>query len=239
MSVPTIAFFNNKDFEDELSAQWSRCLDRQERAFRVVSAFWRILQAAATERDAKAILIDVGPNLGAINRSALVASDHVVVPLSPDLFSLQGLRNLGPTLRRWREEWKERRPKNPVADRLELPDGVMDPSGYIVLQHAVRLDRPVRAYDKWIARIPADYRTALLNQPAKNPPSVEKDPQCLAMLKHYRSLMPMAQEARKPMFHLKPADGALGSHVTAVTNTRADFTRLAKKVAKKTNLPMP
>ena len=31
-------------------------------------------------------------------------------------------------------------------------------------------------------------------------------------LRNYRSLMPMAQEARKPMFDLSPADGAIGSH---------------------------
>ena len=36
------------------------------------------------------------------------------------------------------------------------------------------------------------------------------------MLKHYRSLMPMAIEARKPIFHLKSADGALGAHIYAV-----------------------
>ena len=46
------------------------------------------------------VLVDVGPSLGAINRSALIATDFVVVPLAADLFSRQGLRNLGPTLRR-------------------------------------------------------------------------------------------------------------------------------------------
>jgi cellulose biosynthesis protein BcsQ len=30
--------------------------------------------------------------------SGLIASDYVVVPLSPDLFSLQGLKNLGPAV---------------------------------------------------------------------------------------------------------------------------------------------
>src|SRR5271165_2047089 len=27
--------------EDELSSQWPQCLDRKERSFRVISAFWR------------------------------------------------------------------------------------------------------------------------------------------------------------------------------------------------------
>ena len=95
--------------EDELSGQWSARLDRQPRAFRAISAIWRILQKAAFERGAEMILVDVGPNLGALNRAALVAADYVAVPLAADLYSLQGLRNLGSTLKRWREEWEERR----------------------------------------------------------------------------------------------------------------------------------
>ena len=110
-------------FEDELSAMWPDCLDRKERAFRVISAFWRILQRAATIFRADIVLIDLGPNLGAMNRAALIAADYVIVPLAPDLFSLRGLSNLGPTLRRWRAEWRERRVRNPVAD-LALPRGV-------------------------------------------------------------------------------------------------------------------
>jgi chromosome partitioning protein len=61
------------------------------------------------------ILIGVGPNLGALSRAALIRAEHVVVPLAPDLFSLQGLRNLGPTLCAWRREWQERRERNVAA----------------------------------------------------------------------------------------------------------------------------
>jgi len=42
--------------------------------------------------------------------------------------------------------------------------------------------------------------------------------------------MPMAQEARKPMFLLKPADGAIGGHQTAVSNCRDDFKALTKRI---------
>ena len=57
------------------------------------------------------------------------------------------------------------------------------------------------------------------------------DEHCLATLKHYRSLMPMAQEARKPMFQLRAADGALGAHIHAVQDCYRDFERLATVVA--------
>lgn len=225
-------------FEDDLSSEWPGCLDRKERSFRVISAFWRLLQKASSQLRSDVILVDLGPNLGAINRSALIAADYVVVPLSPDLFSLQGLKNLGPTLRRWRDEWNERLNKNPAHD-LQLPPGKMRPIGYVILQHAVRLDRPVKAFQRWITRIPKTYHQEVLGQDIYQEINIKNDESCLALLKNYQSLMPMAQEARKPMFHLKPADGAIGAHVSAVRSVDSDFKQLAQKIAQSISLQLP
>ena len=225
--------------EDELNSQWPRCMSREPRAFRVISAFWRVIEAAAHEMEASLVLIDVGPNLGAINRAALIAAENVAIPLAPDLYSLQGLRNLGPTLRRWRDEWSERRGRNPV-EGLSMPPGGMHPAGYVVLQHAVRLDRPVRAYERWMAKIPPVYREWVLQEPvAGSPLSVDTDPSCLSALKHYRSLMPLAQEARKPMFFLKSADGAIGAHAQAVQDCYRDFRKLAQTIAQRCGVVLP
>jgi chromosome partitioning protein len=225
-------------FEDQLSEVWPKCLDRDERAFRVTSAFWRTVQQAAATHAAHVILVDLGPNLGAINRAALIATDYVIVPLAPDLFSLQGLRNLGPTLRRWRTEWQDRLARNPVPD-LDLPAGHMQAVGYIVLQHSVRLDRPVKAYDRWIARIPQVYRQAVLDAANEEGITVRNDPHALALLKNYGALMPMAHESHKPMFHLKSADGAIGAHLSAVQKVYQDFQTLARTIADKTGLGLP
>lgn len=225
-------------FEDELNSQWPDCLDRKPRAFRVLSAFWRTLNLAAQQMEAPLVLIDVGPNLGALNRAVLISADRVAIPLAPDLYSLQGLKNLGPTLSRWRNEWRERYERNPV-DELSIPQGGMEPIGYIVMQHAVRLDRPVHAYDRWMERIPQVYREAILRESGKKKVSVQNDPHCLALLKHYRSLMPLAQEARKPMFHLKPADGAFGGHIAAVQGCYRDFRELAVRIAGKCGVNLP
>jgi len=43
--------------------------------------------------------------------------------------------------------------------------------------------------------------------------------------------MPMAQEAKKPMFLLKPADGAIGGHQGAVRQAYTDFGALAERIA--------
>ena len=224
--------------EDELSSQWPDCLDRKPRAFRVLSALWRVLRAAADRSAAELVLVDVGPNLGAFNRAALVAADDVVVPLAPDLYSLQGLRNLGPTLRRWQSEWGERRGRNPVPG-IDMPAGTMRPIGYVVMQHAVRLDRPVKAYARWMSRIPAVYAEAVLDDHTPSEIAFDADPRCLATLRHFRSLMPLAQEARKPMFALKPADGAIGGHANAVRDCWHDFRALATAIAERAQIPVP
>jgi chromosome partitioning protein len=93
------------------------------------------------------------------------------------------------------------------------------------MQHTERLARPVVAYGKWADRIPATYAEAVLEKPS--PVLQESDGNCLARLKHYRSLAPMAQEVRKPIFALTAADGAIGSHAVAVRDAYSDFKALA------------
>ena len=215
-------------FEDKLSDAWPRCHNRDEAAFRTMTAFYRMVLQGASQSGAKIALIDVGPNLGAINRAALIASDQVVVPLGADLFSLQGLKNLGPALREWRETWRELRAKAP--DQLEIPSGQMVPVGYVVSQHGIRESRPVKSYQRWLDRIPVVYREAILLNSGTDAPKPALDPYALALLKHYRSLMPMAMDARKPMFSLRSADGAIGSHIEAVRACYNDFLSLAQKV---------
>ncbi|MDQ6666572.1 MAG: hypothetical protein M3Z23_19505 [Acidobacteriota bacterium] len=110
----------------------------------------------------------------------------------------------------------------------------MSPAGYIVLPHAVRLDRPVQAYAKWMARIPLEYAQSVLGRQLTV--SNGEDLNQIALLKHYRSLMPMAQEARKPIFHLKPADGALGAHLTAANAAGKEFEALARELLSRVGL---
>ncbi|PIV15701.1 MAG: chromosome partitioning protein [Gallionellales bacterium CG03_land_8_20_14_0_80_55_15] len=224
-------------FEDKLSSAWPLCHNSDESAFRTMTAFHRLVQHG-TAQGAELVLIDVGPNLGAINRSALIASDQVCFPLSPDLFSLQGLKNLGPTVNEWREVWKELLKKAPVD--VQMPKGTMQPIGYIVMQHGILNSRPVKAYKRWLDKIPQTYReSVLLEKNAGNIPSVESDPYMLALLKHYRSLMPMAMEANKPIFFLKSADGAIGAHLEAVVSCYKDFEALAGKIAANAGIVFP
>ena len=159
---------------------------------------------------------------------ALIAADFVVVPLAPDLFSMQGLRNLGPRLRDWRVGWGN--DCGPILFRttcLFLP-ATCGRSDTLLCSMPC-----ARQTDRRLSKMGRSTRrsTALLDQQAERP-SVSNDPFCLALLKHYRSLIPLAQEARKPIFKLKPADGAIGAHFQAAQDLCAGFQALARRIAK-------
>jgi chromosome partitioning protein len=235
---------NLSSYEDALSNEWPNSMGDTNlyRPMRILSSFWQVMQMAAIKIQADVILVDIGPNLGAINRSVLVSTDYVAIPLGADLFSLQGLKNLGPTLKSWKSLWQKRldnwNESAETADHqtFELPQGKMQPIGYLCQQHSVRLDRPVKAYDKWVNRIPNVYRESVLGEQIDTNITPEIDPYCLATIKHYRSLIPMGQEHRKPIFNLTSADGAIGSHASAATDAKKDFKQLAEKIAKEIGL---
>jgi len=159
-------------FEGKLSDAWSRCHNRDESVW-TITAFHCLTQTGAADT-AELVLIDVGPNLGAINLTA----------------------------------------KAPTG--LSLPKGTMQPVGYIVIQHGLRDSRSVPAYKRWMDRIPTVYREAVLDETVQTFVRIEQDPYCLSLLRHYRSLIPLAMEARKPIFFLKSADEAIGAHIEAV-----------------------
>lgn len=179
-----------------------------------------------------------GPNVGAINRAAVLASHHVVIPLAPDPYALEGLRILGPRLREWRSGWREGLSRAPAA--LELPRGEVDPLGYVVMQRAVRLDGTAGAHADWLARIPSVYRRDVLGDTGPEVTlTVGQDPHCVSRLEEFRSLMPLAREAGKPMFFLEPADGAIGGHAKAVQECYRDFRSLAIAIAGRAAVAVP
>lgn len=216
------------EFEDELSQQWPRCLDSDQRAFRVVTSLYRIVADVGERSGADIAVLDTGGGSGAINRAALIAADYVVVPVAPDLFSVQGLEDVGPRLATWRKQWGDRLGSAPELD-FDLPSGNMAPLGYVVGRYSMPASGVVKAFQRWIDRIPAVYRRSF-GKPEVEDLDVESDEFCLGQLREYRSLMPMAHEAKKPMFLLKPADGAIGGHQGAMRQAFKDFEQLAKTI---------
>lgn len=233
-----VGSFTLAKLESEISMQWNECLAGHKRAFRITTAFARLIANAGKEHKADLALIDVGPNLGAINRAALISSDYVVIPLDPSLFSMYGLRSVGPTLQEWRKAWQERLRKKPTF--MNIPKGNMEPIGYVINKFkVVKGVEPSQADQKWIDRMSKEYsRFILMNETKDSKKKIEKSPNKLVQLQNYQSLTARAQELRKPLFLLEPPDVTKWKGVTqnSIKNCFDGFRRLAEEIRKRTGL---
>ncbi|MBI4820463.1 MAG: ParA family protein [Deltaproteobacteria bacterium] len=228
-------------FEQNLAEEWAKKRDsNNQRALDITFALDLLSNLAADAVSADVVLIDVGASLGALNRAALLACDRLAVPLAPDLFSLQGLENIGPTLREWREDAAYVRGKRMAGrEQASLPPHDFEPIGYIVQQHLARVDRPAKGYAKWADQIPSSYlRNVLKGDPSNVPKSFAEDPNCIFTIRHMASLAPIAQLARKPMFDLKQADGIGGGLIQAVARCREDFRELTRRLLERLGVPL-
>ncbi len=114
----------------------------------------------------------------------------------------------------------------------------MVPAGYVALRlNSFQGHRP-RLQAQWMNQIPAVYAKEILGVKETGSPA-DDEQNCLAVLRNYGSLMSMAQEARKPMFDLKPADGAVGSYAPLVRECFEDFEGLATMLALECGLKKP
>lgn len=193
----------------------------------VSSAIWQLLHDAAESVFADMILVDVEAGFGPLTRASLLAADHVAMPLGPGPYAFPGLRETGTALRLWRHGWQRVRAG---AGTVSLPRGDMQVVGYVALPPPLRLDRPLDAHAWWLDRLPAEYARCQLGR-LYNARSVDADPNCLAVLRHFVALESLAHDVRKPIFALKPADGIVGGHADAVHGCYRDFHGLAKRLA--------
>ena len=92
-------------YEDRLGETWSSA-SVQPASIRLQIAINRYVEYVSRKNSIDIVLIDLGPNLGALNRSVLGGCDYFITPLSPDLFSIKGTENLGNKFVVWNEEWK-------------------------------------------------------------------------------------------------------------------------------------
>jgi len=228
-------------FEGKLAKAWPEIFSTDaESAVFVTTAIERLAEETALEYGVDIVLFDVGPSLGALNRAVLLACDAVLIPLAPDLFSLRGLENVGEAMRDWQNDWAQaririqqgqQRSSGRRRDGRSAPrEHAMRPLGYVLQQHLAREEVPLKAYARWAEQIPGYYRRFVLGQEVEFKSIGSVDPYCLGHLRHFASLVPLAQAARKPIFDLKHADGVLGTQFQLVERARSEFEALALKV---------
>ena len=215
------------NFEAICPVGWTEALAGEERGFRVTSALYRLCLILAERVDAEIVLLDLGPNVGALNRTALIASDGFLVPLSPDLFSVMALPSVGSSIRAWLGQWKTALVNKPESADFPLPPGDPKPLGYVSQQFSMYRKEAAEAYRKWLDRVPDAFENGVLVPLGVRAADLPEP--AVASLPNYASLIPLSQQANKAIFELTGRE-ARGAQVTRARDTRVVFDSISERI---------
>jgi hypothetical protein len=93
-------------FEAKIGERWSGIYQGDPLAIRTATRVRAIAHEYAAEHGFEIVIFDTSPSLGALNRHLLSLADGFLIPCSPDLFSVYGIRNIGDALRTWRKQFE-------------------------------------------------------------------------------------------------------------------------------------
>lgn len=223
--------------EDFLAKDWIDATAGDERGLRT-TFFFKNLVAWAKSEGYDYVFFDMGPSLGAINRTVLLSSDYFILPMSSDIFSLRGLQNIEVALRNWVKgverglsSYKE---DQGTAFTTEAGDSLENLGvnflGYVTQQYTAKTvdgkKQPVSAYEKIIKKIDplvSKHLVQTLN-------SGKKLNYKLGEIPYFQSLVPMAQTATRPIFGLRKADGVVGAHFDKVKQFDAVIESIVERI---------
>lgn len=217
--------------EDLLATDWAETKNGGPRGFQTTYAMKELISRL---QHYDYVLVDMGPSLGALNRSVLLAIDYFVMPLSVDIFSLMAVTNILKSLQNWKTtlesaiiRHKEGENEDfsihgtPVAWNLKF-------AGYVNQQYTTKsragTRQAVGAFDRIIKRQKEELATlcAFFDEDVEG--------SLLGIVPTLSSVVPLSQQAHAPIFDLGAKDGIVGSHYTRVDEAGKFYHAIADKI---------
>jgi cellulose biosynthesis protein BcsQ len=221
---------NLSNFEDVLADTWNRARGGSSADLRKQTAIHRYIKNAEQKTSADITFIDMGPNLGPMNRTTLTACDFFIVPVAPDLFSIRGTQNLGNKLVSWRKEWDQVIEAGRGTE-IDMPLGQPVFIGYVRQQHNVRNNETgmTQGWSMFGDRVEAAIQENIIDKLDGLGQVLHWDDGTwdLGSIPNLHSLVPYSQEARKPIFDCDGYDGLRGAHLSKARKTRRLYADMA------------
>ena len=225
--------------EDFLSSDWIDGQSGSPRGLKTTFLFKDLLQKLENSYDY--IFFDVGPSLGAINRSVLLSCDFFIIPMSSDIFSLKAIDNISESLNKWKQRVDDGLIKyqNEFEGEPYTIGGYnisvnLKFLGYIYQQYVTKMNkdgvkRPVKAFDSIIKRM----RKTLSSKLEKfYTPSLDEERLLIGKIPTLNSLIPLSQIAHKPIFNLSGNDGVVGAHFSKVREYESVIKSISENIRK-------
>jgi cellulose biosynthesis protein BcsQ len=225
--------------EDRLSTNWTGLMGADLGGARVSNWNTQLLSYLKLKYDL--IVYDVGPSLGALNRSILIGVDYFMAPMGCGIFSLIGIENIANWIKDWLLTYDQAygrvRSQHEVTlrdytNQVRAPSSVMARFiGYTVQQYITKTIRDVKcatgAYEAILAKIPKEISDSLGSFIAL--PLTAKDVH-LGDVPHMFSLVPLAQTSHTPIHKLNGAEGLSGGQYQQQRQYREFIRKLSESL---------
>ncbi|MFG6139259.1 ParA family protein [Halomonas sp. B23F22_10] len=215
--------------EDLLATDWADTRNGEPRGFQTTFTIKDLVGRFEGEYDY--VLVDMGPSLGALNRSILLGVDCFVMPLSVDIFSLMAIKNVIGSFERWKSDLEQAIGKyyEEEGEGFEVGDEEVSWSltfsGYVMQQYTAKRKQgerqPVKAFER-IRDKQQEEMVSLCEFFDVDPSSAS-----LGEIPILHSIIPLSQQVKAPVFELGAKDGIVGSHYTKVNDSFYIYEKIA------------
>ncbi|MEO1150716.1 MAG: AAA family ATPase [Pseudomonadota bacterium] len=225
------------EYEEELPAMWTECFARKTRGYDVTTALSQVTSRTAKNLNADVVLYDVGPNVGALNRSILLDCDSFITPVAADLFSLRALSTVGRSISKWVRDWETIRGLASNADKGRIFLGQPKYLGYITSAFKVKAGRnAANPHAEWERKIAPRVTNRIVKDLRQiNPKLVPQNGSFkIGGIKHFQSLAPEAQHHGVAIGELRGLVNP--GHYMQVDEAKIQFDKLASEIIKRAGI---
>jgi cellulose biosynthesis protein BcsQ len=217
-------------------------------------SFVKLFNLTAEKYLADIVLLDLSPGLGAINQNLVATADYVLVPCSPDVFSVMAIDSLARVIPRWKTWAARAAGLEALADAdYPFPNPNLKFLGVLVQRFRLRGGKATQAFQTYFDKLDEAIKTSLV--PALRISGIMLDEAAyeacgmsgthiISEISDFNTLIANSQQLRKPVFTLSAKEIGRGgqSGATAEGNIatfRQNFEDLAKRVESLTGLVEP
>lgn len=125
----------------------------------------KLYELTAAHLNVDYVILDLSPGLGAINQNLVMTADYLIIPTTPDVFSVMALDSLSRVLPRW-HSWLSRAASMEIFQNASYP--LRAPKlkflGTIVQRYRTRAGMPSKAFREYFDKIDTAMNETLIPQ---------------------------------------------------------------------------
>ncbi len=216
-------------YEYKISERWSGAYQGDPLSIRTITKIRDLCTKYSDQYGYDYIVIDTSPSLGALNKVIISTVDGFIVPCTPDLFSLYGLRNIGKSLGVWKKELDTIYQLISKEKRLSFPQNFVSFLGYTIY-NAKRYSglnkwSLSRAHYNYATQIPKSIKQFIPEESRKKlPEDLSTEPIGAVEIMHSHNTFPaMAQKYNCPMWEVPSSERLEQEDRSSITGNRATY----------------